>query len=290
MRYIIIRWVEIWKLLQRRTAVKRPSPAAARHQEQPKISLLIPFGSSNLLRHKTFKWLVEYWQHELPDAEIVVGRSQATIFCKGRALNNAAKRATGKVLVVLDADTYMPGQVIEKCADRILEALPNHLWYVPYRRLYRLNKRCTSRVLASSPQKPYRFKSPPPCHCLDKKGKDKSGYGHRFGAMITILPREALDVLGCFDERFKGWGGEDVAILRALDTLYGLHKTTDNDVLHLHHPFIGKNYRTRKWGGQKQGGANNKLASAYNVATGNPKAMRELVDAGCRKIKINGLF
>ncbi len=300
MNYVIIRWIEIWRTLKRRTAFRIPKPALASSplmpgislRQSPKISLLIPFGSTDQIRHATFKWLLEYWLHELPDAEIVVGRSRATVFCKGRALNNAAKRATGKVLVVLDADTYMPGAVIEKCASQVLAAQEagNHLWYVPYRRLYRLNKKCTARVLKSDPKKPLRFPDPPSQSCIDKKGKDKSGYGHRFGAMITIMPREALQVLGCFDERFKGWGGEDIAILRALDTLYGLHKTSDNQVLHLHHPFIGRTYKTRAWGGQAAGGANNKLASQYNIATGHPKKMRELVDAGCRRIKIDSLF
>ncbi len=249
---------------------------------QPKISLLIPFSSGSQIRDRTFRWLLRYWKYQLPDAEVVIGRSHSRIFCKGRALNNAARKATGKVLVVLDADTYMPGQVIETCSNRILEELDNHLWYVPYRHLYRLNKRVTEQILASDPAAPFYYLHSPLAIDVDDSNLDRSGYGHRFGAMITIFPRQALDVLGCFDERFKGWGGEDVAFLRALDTLYGLHKTTNNDVYHLWHPFIGSDFRTRMWKGQSGGGANAKLSIAYKRATGNPSMMRKLVDEGCR--------
>lgn len=251
-----------------------------------KISLLIPFSMEDRhsIRTVAFRWLLEYWKYELPDAEVIVGHSRGKIFCKGEALNNAARKANGDVLVIIDADTYIEGSVITQCADRILEELDNHLWFVPYRHLYRLNKDITNLIVHSNPANPLRIPTPPPPEYLDDNG-NKSSYGHRYGAMIMIIPRQALEVLGCFDERFKGWGGEDIAFLRALDTLYGKHKTTDNDVLHLWHPFLGKDYMTRRWEGQRKGfgQANQKLAQRYHKATGNPAQMRALVDEGCKK-------
>jgi predicted glycosyltransferase involved in capsule biosynthesis len=253
---------------------------------RPKISLLIPFSSKNHVRTRTFKWLLQYWKCELPEAQIVIGHSSGKVFCKGRALNNAAAKARGKVLCILDADAYLPGHIINTCADRILEEIAHHLWYVPYRHLYRLTRKATKEILKSDPCDPLRLPSPPPFEDIDCKGRDHSRYGHRYGAMITIIPRQALKVLGCFDERFKGWGGEDVAILRALDTLYGRHKTTNNDILHLWHPFIGETYQTRRWKGQRYScGRNSNLAIKYHMATGHPRAMRKLVNQGCKKHK-----
>lgn len=249
-------------------------------ETRPKISLLIPFSSTDPERRRNLRWLLRYWRNELPNAEIVIGRSHQRIFCKGEALNNAAKRARGRVLVILDADAYLPGKIINRAANRILEELDNHLWYVPYRRLYRLRQGITRAILASDPTDPLRLPSPPPPEFVEGDGH-KSKYGHRYGAMIMMFPREALDTLGCFDERFKGWGGEDVALLRALDTLYGKHKTTNNDILHLWHPFIGDNYTSRIWEGQRESNVNHKLASRYHKATNHPTAMRELVDEGC---------
>lgn len=253
-----------------------------RFAHQPKISLLIPFSTKSKKRGEEFKWLLNYWKHELPYAEVVVGRSRSEPFCKGEALNDAARRATGKVLVILDADAYLYGSVIESCADRILEEMNSHLWYVPYRHLYRLNKEISGKIIKSDPKNPLRLPSPPPSEYVVGDGL-QSKYGHRYGAMIMIFPREALDAVGrYFDERFKGWGGEDIALLRALDTLYGKHKTTDNDVLHLWHPVIGDSYKTRVWKGQDKGQANKKLSNRYNRATRNPSKMREMVEEGCK--------
>jgi hypothetical protein len=253
---------------------------------QPKISLLIPFSSNNPIRKVAFHWLLKYWRHELPDAEIIIGHSNSKIFCKNEALNDAARQATGKVLVILDADAYLCGSVIERCADRILEELKygNHLWYVPYRHLYRLNKHITNLILKSDPENPLRLPSPLPPEYIQGDPVAHM-YGHRFAAMIMIFPREALDTLGCFDERFKGWGGEDSCLMRALDTLWGKHKTANNSIYHLWHPFIGNTVMTRKWEGQEQSNVNARLGRKYHIAFRRPGLMRQLVDEACDECK-----
>lgn len=270
----------VWKQLKNLLRVEE--------KKRPKITLLVPFRADNPHRERVFKWLKKYWDAELPDAELIVGFSRSDIFCKTEAFNNALRRAKGKVIVLLDADAYLPGKILEDCADEILNNLDNHLWFVPYKHLFRLTEESTAKVLDSDPADPYRFPSPP--NREDVETWDKTMYGHRYGAMVMIMPREALEVLGCFDERFKGWGGEDVAILRALDTLYGRHKIKKNDLLHLYHPKIGATYQERRWHGQDKQ-LNNKLSMMYHRATNKPVLMRRLVDEGCyyRETHSNGV-
>lgn len=257
---------------------KHPHPP----KPQPKISILIPFSTGNRERKRTFNWLMEYWHHELPDAEFIIGHSKSKVFCKGEALNDAFSRSTGKVILILDADAYMDGATIEYCADRILEELDNHLWYVPYRWLYRLDREITHDLVESDPLHPMTIPCcPPPSDIIDNHGHT-SKYGHRYGAMAMIFPRQAIELLGCFDERFKGWGGEDVALLRALDTLWGKHKTIDGPIFHLWHPYLGTGYKDRRWAHQKHGSVNSKLANEYHKATRRPSQMRALVDEGCK--------
>lgn len=246
---------------------------------RPKISLLIPFASKDPVRKKSLQWLLDYWQHEIPDAEIIIGHSKGDVFCKGEALNNAAQRATGEIFVILDADAYISGEIITKCADRIIHAAKHghRMWFVPYRNLYRLRKEITQMILLSDPCNPLRIPTPPPDPYIENHG-DKRKYGHRYGAMIMMFPRRAYYEIGCFDERFKGWGGEDIALLRALDTLYGKHKTTNNDILHLWHPTIGEDYRSRMWPGQTSGNVNGELANKYHRATRHPSKMKELIE------------
>jgi hypothetical protein len=100
------------------------------------------------------------------------------------------------------------------------------------------------------------------------------------------MPREAFELVGGMDWRFSGWGGEDVAFMRAVDTLYGKHKTTRNQVLHLWHPFANAAENTikgepnllRLWEGQDSGQRNDVLANRYYAAYGDQERMRRLVD------------
>jgi hypothetical protein len=78
------------------------------------------------------------------------------------------------------------------------------------------------------------------------------------------------------DERFRGWGGEDVSFLRALDTLYCQHEVATADLCHFWHARPGENPQDRFWIGQVFP-ANSRLAQRYSLATGEPTFMRTLV-------------
>lgn len=257
-------------------------------RKKPTISLLIPFSSTDPLRRRNFEWLLQYWKHELPEAEVIIGKSKSKVFCKGEALNHAAKKSRGKILVILDADAYINGSVLRECANNILSSIEDGypLWYVPYRNLYRLKEGITDKIILSFPEDPLRLSSPPDLDLVEDRGV-KSKYGNRYGAMCMMFPREAYNIIGNFDERFKGWGGEDVALLRTLDTVYGKHKTIDRDILHLWHPIIGDTYDTRMWEGQTSGSINWPLAKRYNRAIRNPSYMWELIKESNKYFKNN---
>jgi hypothetical protein len=243
------------------------------------ISLLVPFRTDNGRREETWNWLQAYWRHELPGAEVVIGTDNHPSFCKTAAVNRAAQKARGDVLVILDADCYVSGDVIEHCAAEIRQAVKRgrRLWFMPYRYFYRLTDTASREIISSNPANPQRyFASSPPRHKLQEtKSIDQ---GHWFGALIQIMPREAFDLVGGMDTRFNGWCGEDVAFMHAVDTLYVPHKTVANGVIHLWHPSIGASVRDRMWTGQAKPGGNGNLAAKYHRAMGDPVCMRELVD------------
>jgi len=248
--------------------------------KRPKISLIIPFSSDNPIRRKNFEWLLKYWSHELPGAEIVIGKTDSKVFCKGHALNDAVRRSSGEVLVILDADAYLPGHIIHKCSDKILRELRhgNNVWYVPYRRLYRLTRRASRYVLNSPPSHPFRIPHPVPERFVVPDTSMTVKYGYRYGAMIMIIPRVAYDILEGFDERFIGWGGEDVSFLRAMNTLFGKYKTLNEDIFHLWHPTIGNNFSNKKWDNQENANSNSALITKYNKANKNPTEMWKLIN------------
>ena len=245
---------------------------------QYKISILIPFSTNDPVRKKNFQWLLSYWKHELPDAQIIIGQSKSPVFSKCEALNDAFSRSSGKILAILDADAYLDGSVLENCADSILENMDIKLWYIPYRNLYRLTPEATNRVIWSDPKKPFRYgPNINPSNILNQG--DAGKYGNRYGAMLMMFPREAITAIGgVFDEHFVGWGGEDAAIVKAIDTMYGKHKTVDAVISHLYHPFIGETHLQRTWVGQEKANMNGNRTMRYYAANMDPKKMKVLID------------
>jgi hypothetical protein len=184
------------------------------------------------------------------------------------------------VFVILDADAYMDPRVVQICANNIDQAGAHgrRLWYMPYNKLYRLNEPITMELLRSDPTAPYAIPSPPPEEWLEP-GRSHD-YGHQYGAMMQIMPRDAFFLAGGFDPRFnRGWGSEDGSMLRAVDTLYCPHELVRADILHMYHVRHGHDWKTRRWAGQHiDGAANTRLAHRYALATGEPGWMRALVD------------
>jgi hypothetical protein len=245
--------------------------------QHERISLLVPFKGDDGVRSANWDWLRRYWAHELPGAEIVMGRDSGTPFCKTAAVNDADKRAHGDVFVILDADCYITGEQVQAAADAIRAARKRNerLWLIPYRKLFRLTGLASCQVRLSNPADPLRFSVPPPQGCVE--GTHASGHGHWYAAMIQIMPREAFEAVGGMDERFRGWGGEDVSFMFALDTLWGKHKTLPGQVLHLWHPTISGDWKfTRQWEGQDHAEQNDWLSGKYERAFGDVAAMRSL--------------
>lgn len=240
------------------------------------ISLLVPFRADDEGRQRNWDWLRLYWSAALPEAEIVEGhdRKRNAPFSKTAAVNNAAKRAKGRFFVILDADAYLDPESIREAVRRMkrAERRGHRLWFVPYRRLWRLTEESTQFLLSTDPRELRVYFNPWDC-----EGTEGSLHGRRFGAMCQIMPREAFFAAGGMDTRFRGWGGEDVSFVRAVDTLWSKHKTTDFDIFHLHHNKIGHDWRDRAWKGQKDRRVNENLATQYDKANHSKEEMKDLV-------------
>ncbi len=271
-------------------------PSRWLHRRGYGISIVIPFRSPSVMdeRVRNIEWLKTYWRTHLPGAEVIVGEDpdRGRAFSKSVAVNHGIARSKGDILVIVDADGYLPADAVLYCADEIRNARKRGraLWFIPYRKFYRLSNEATLRLLSSDTRTPYVYPevvSPSDVLNLEDANPD---IAHRYGALIQILPREAFEQVGGWDERFCGWGGEDHAAMRATDTLYGPHKTLPGRVFHLWHPMLGSqgkadlvDWRERRWEGQAGAGNNNDLSYRYYHAFGNPALMRRLVDEGVRR-------
>ena len=271
-----------------------PLRSRGRHRRrQHLISLLVPLGGDDPARLRNWEWLKAHWECVLPDTEIVIGRDRGSEqrwcrkpkpFSKAAAVNDAFRRSHGDIIVILDADALLPASTIEYCATRLRHQrqVGKQSWFVPYTHLYRLRRPTTEKLLESDPCHPLWIPSPPPAWDID--GKDGSGPINVYGAMCQIIPREAFEIVGGMDTRFRGWGAEDMAFACALDTLWGKHEYTHNDILHLWHPSVisgqGASWTIKMWPRQTRPGVNNELGGQYVRANGDVIAMRMLVEEG----------
>lgn len=249
------------------------------------LSLLVPYrddGESG--RAENWEWLRQYWEHALPEAEIVVGDMPGDPFSKTCAVNAAFRKSSGDVLVMIDADCYIDPAVILDCAHEIREGrkrVPREpVWFVPYRHLFRLTRVSTLYLLGSEPDDPFQFSSPP--DDVDVGPTNGSEFGHWFGALIQIFPREAFELVQGMSPAFRGWGAEDVCFVLTIDTLFGVHRLTTNQVLTLWHSVRSKPGTNanllRIWEGQADPRQNWKLAGRYRKAYRDRTAMRALID------------
>lgn len=245
-------------------------------RRDPALSLLVPFRDDGEHRGRVWRWLRRYWRERGLDAEIIQGWDDHSPFSKANAVNNAARLARGRTFAILDADAYLVPEALERCADDIEGKMRRgrHTWYMPYNRLYRLNQKTTLDLIAGDASASPITAAPPQAD-LEPVGTDPH-YGHMYGAMAQVMPREAFWAVGGMDPRFRGWGCEDISLLRALDALWGHHEVADEQVLHFWHARIGSKLDDRQWVGQTWGAANSRLAQRYAGAIAEPEYMRGL--------------
>lgn len=268
----------------------------ARRKKGKGISIVIPFRPSAKApeRLRNVLWLEQYWKMNLPGAEVIISDDPEPdkAFSKSVAINRGVEQSTGDVLVLVDADGYLAIDRVLHCAKEIRHARKrgHRLWFVPYRQFYRLNEESSLRLLNSDPKYPFVFSEPP--SQWDTINDTNPRTGHHYGAMIQLMPREAFELVGGWDERFRGWGGEDHAAMRAMDTLYWPHKTLPTSVLHVWHPMIGGDgvkrmvsWKDRRWEGQDDPTINNKLSWRYYYSMNKPELMRQLCNEWKRNKK-----
>ncbi|HEX2945438.1 MAG TPA: glycosyltransferase family 2 protein [Clostridia bacterium] len=223
------------------------------------ISLIIPCKPDGGNRDKNFSWLERRYTRLMPDAEICIEFDNSEPYCKSKSINTAASRAQNDIFVIADADiVFDPLQIY-----RAVKLLTQYTWVLPYVNRIELSEKDTMGLIEKCPCVNLADLS-----FLDYK-VTQPGVGS-----ICIVPRNSFNLVKGFDERFKGWGGEDCAFEMSLDTLCGLRYTPpDSTILHLYHP-----QSTTDTSQSPDFPANQVLYERYLGANGNPDLMKALID------------
>ncbi|HEX3046211.1 MAG TPA: galactosyltransferase-related protein [Bacillota bacterium] len=221
-----------------------------------KISVLIPFHSDGGgIRDKIFNLVKKRYETLMPDVELVIGEDDGEPFNRARARNKAAAKATGDLFILADADIFFGAKLIDKIKT-IVDFYP---WIIPYSRGYKLNPVYTRFVISTGElQIPKTLRS-----------GDVLENCTALGGFMNVMSRQAFQTVGGLDERFMGWGPEDLTFTMALDTLVGKHFQMNETIFHLWHPPAERYHQYTPY--------NEELKNRYCQADGNMDAMRQLI-------------
>ena len=224
------------------------------------ISVLIPYEPDNGSRDKAFKWVLNFYNINMPEAEICIGKSNSELFSRSQAINDAAKKATRSIYLIVDADLILDPKIV--CESK--ELLKKHAWIIPFNSINYLTESSTKTIFSNVPKWP--ITSEVKFERIKKPTKQTPCVGG-----VNIVSRKNFERVGGFDERFIGWGGEDRAFMSAMNTLCGQYYRINSEIFHLWHPYIGPkrnpNYKN-----------NSILRDRYLNNTGNIKEITKLIN------------
>lgn len=155
---------------------------------------------------------------------ITVVEATATPWCKADAYNDPVAASTAEVVVLADADSFVPHTALQWATDQAQRVG----WAAPFTRVRRLSQSATATTLATDPATTDR----PPATDAEADVHDALP-----GGGIVVMRRDLAVACGPFDPRFRGYGGEDYALGCAARTLAGDYAAQHPGALwHLWHP------------------------------------------------------
>jgi hypothetical protein len=221
----------------------------------PRVVLLVPRRQDHGHRDDLWRWVRARWLSTHPRWPIVEGHHDGTgPFNRSRAINRAAADAgEWDVAVIGDSDSFVSKRQLVAAVDLARRARTITLAYNAYRYL---TEPMTRQILAG-----YRGDW---TAGVDETVRDSC-------SAMVVVTRDTWWKVGGFDERFVGWGFEDVGFSLACQSLCGPIERVEGDVWHLWHDRTGAAHELPTWQ------ANNSLFLRYAAIT-DSDAMQQLLD------------
>jgi hypothetical protein len=219
------------------------------------LSVLVPYRPDDGHRDRAWAWNKRRW--EALGAELVVhspadGATPAD-FNHPYAINRAAEQAHGDVFLIADADTSFDFEWVHKAHSKVRSGQAK--WILP--RFYdQTTESAAEGILSGDPTQPIGE------YECEWRGDSVSWSG------LVVVPREAFELVGGYDERWEKWGGDDVAFTCSLKALWGACSRLAGRAIHLWHPRAHLDNQPQE---------QHDLMYRYLDAEGDPEAMRALI-------------
>lgn len=225
------------------------------------VEVFVPWRPDGGWRDQLWHASVIYWGKLIPGVKVTTGDRVADDPINRAAARNAAARdgfygsPPWQVAVFADADimidqAWQVHAAVEE-AGRTGRLVYAHTWRAG------LGRHVTEQILAGDP--PQRW-----------LGERDEWDANTFSSCYAV-PRGLWEAVGGFDDRFRGWGFEDLAFMLACKALGGVSRV-EGVVYHLWHPRPREDQE-----GQPHYAANEALWRRYMAAGTDPDAMRQVL-------------
>lgn len=184
--------------------------------------IVIPWrDSGDAMRLMHFEFLSQhYTKHGF---SIIIGDNEGP-FNRSAARNAGVEKATGDVVIVMDADNYIPLSQLDLAVEL---AIANDRLVKPFYKFGYLTAEATEALYLSYPAVPQwsmtAFIDTPKMH---------------FNGGAYVMKRELWWKVGGFDPDFTGWGCEDDAFTLECERVLGTTNYVGGYAYHLDHPAV----------------------------------------------------
>lgn len=184
--------------------------------------VLIPYRPDEGPRDRHLAWVLQQWREQGLVQGAYVGMHKKGLWNKAKAVAKALAHSQADVVVIADADVWMPKQL--HLAKAIEHVADNGGWAMPHHYVHRLTEEA-SELYKDDPSLNHK-----------KLGHDRVAYGGMIGGGMFVIRRTDYLKVGGLDPAFEGHTGEDEALGYLLSTLLGYPWRGRGDLVHLWHP------------------------------------------------------
>lgn len=171
-----------------------------------KVAILVPRRAGIEDRDRLWAFARTWWENDHPDWPIVEGHHDLGPFNRSAAINRAAELAGDwDVALIIDSDTLVDPHAARSAVD--IAAATNAMVVAGDERVM-ISKQGTAKILNG-----YRGN-------WRVRGVQERVYTDSCSCCVAVS-RKLWDEVGGFDERFVGWGFEDIGFRIACETLTG---------------------------------------------------------------------
>jgi len=227
--------------------------------------ILVGRRADNGWRDHLWAWCERRWLALLPGVPVIEGVHDGSAPFSLSVASNRAAGYAGKHYPEWDVAVYVGADWLAADARHVREAcdaaLRSGRLTFAHSTTWVLTEEATRNVLHLDPGSPLGLLTE----------RDGSAHSNTFSGVVAI-PRRLWDAVGGFDERFSGWGGEDLALWAACCALSGFDRIEGGVIAHLFH----ETDRTLREESPSYP-ANDALMRRYLASKSDPAGMRALL-------------